>query len=73
MGVHNDVSDGHQNGALVVAFDHRLAILAVWVAVPDLRNPVDLGFVRRGHDFDRHSQDGLVDRRSVLELLHFPV
>src|SRR6266568_1973673 len=73
LGVHNDVGDRHQNGALVVAFDHRLAILAVRVSMPDLRYPVDLCFVRRGHDFDRHSQDGLVDRRSVLELLHFPV
>src|SRR5713226_7159431 len=70
--VHNDVSDRHQDRALVVAFDHRLAILAFRVTMPDLGNPVDLSFVRRGHYLHRHSQNGLVDWCVVLELLHLP-
>src|SRR5437867_578975 len=59
--VYNNIRDRHEDRALVVAFDHRLAVLAIGVPVPDFGNPVDLSLVRRGHHLHRHSQNGLVD------------
>src|SRR2546425_1670442 len=73
LGVHDDIRNRHQNRALVIALDHRLTVLAFWISVPDLGNSVDLGFVGRRHNLHRHSQNGLVDRRVGLELVHLTV
>src|SRR2546425_11691209 len=53
--VHDDIRNRHQNRALVIALDHRLAVLAFWIPVPDLGNSVDLGFMGWRHNFHRHS------------------